>query len=183
MWTLLTALQLVWAAFLASPSVGSQTGLAAVYGQPGDRLAGGPLACTHQPLRQDELVCAHRTLPCGTQLLVQSRRSGRIATCRVLDRGPYGARLASGRFVIKLRPEERGTWRGIVDLSPAVAHMLGVTGNEPVRMLYLRPGSPIEVPGLPPMPSLPARRSERAAERPSPRSESVVRLRTRGPVA
>jgi len=175
MWTLMTALQLLWATFMATPSVGSQTGLAAVYGLPGDRLAGGPLACTGQPLRQDELVCAHRTLPCGTQILVQSRRSGRLATCHVLDRGPYGARLASGRFVIKLRPEERGTWRGIVDLSPAVANMLGTNGNEPVRMLYLRPGAPLEVPGLQPLPS---RRLHKPA-----RVEPPARSRPRRPVA
>ena len=179
MWTLMTALQLLWATLMATPSVGSQTGLAAVYGQPGDRLAGGPLACTQQPLRQDELVCAHRTLPCGTQILLQSRRSGRLATCRVLDRGPYGARLTNGRFVIKRRPEERGTWRGIVDMSPAVANMLGVDGNEPVRMLFLRPGSPIQVPGLPPLP--PARphrskapRSGPAASRPAPAHAPVA---------
>lgn len=140
MWTLMTALQLLWVTYLATPSVGSQTGLAAVYGQPGDRLAGGPLACTGQPLRQDELVCAHRTLPCGTQILLQSRKTGRLATCRVLDRGPYGAKLPGGRFVIKTRPEARGTWRGIVDMSPAVAATLGVSTSEPVQMLFLRHG-------------------------------------------
>lgn len=140
MWTLMTALQLLWVTYLAAPSVGSQTGLAAVYGQPGDRLAGGPLACTGQSLRQDELVCAHRTLPCGTQILLQSRKTGRLATCRVQDRGPYGAKLPSGRFVIKTRPESRGTWRGIVDMSPAVAAALGVSTSEPVQMLFLRPG-------------------------------------------
>lgn len=179
MWTLMTALQLLWATLLTTPSVGSQTGLAAVYGQPGDRLAGGPLACTGQPLRQDELVCAHRTLPCGTQLLVQSRRSGRMATCRVLDRGPYGALLSSGRFVIKLRPEERGTWRGIVDMSPAVAHMLGVHSSEPVRMLFLRPGSPLGLPGLPLEPSRLDRKLDRKRDRPAP----AAPVRPRGPVA
>ena len=63
MLTFLAAIRVLWVALLAAPSVGSQAGLAAVYGQPGDALMGGPLACTGQPLKQDELVCAHRTLP------------------------------------------------------------------------------------------------------------------------
>lgn len=176
MWTLMTALQLLWVTYLATPSVGSQTGLAAVYGQPGDRLAGGPLACTGQPLRQDELVCAHRTLPCGTQILIRSRKSGRLATCRVLDRGPYGAKLPSGRFVIKTRPEARGTWRGVVDMAPAVAATLGVSTSEPVQMLFLRPGVPLSPRGVS-QPPLPRSRRAPPAERPPPRP------RPRGPVA
>ena len=120
---------------------------------------------------------AHRTLPCGTQILLQSRRSGRLATCRVLDRGPYGARLKNGRFVIKRRPEDRGTWRGIVDLSPAVANMLGIDGNEPVRMLFLRRGSPIDLPGLPPLPP------PRPHKSPSPRPTASRHIRLRAKVA
>ncbi len=64
-------------------------------------------------------------------------RTRRLAACRVLDRGPYGARLR-GRFVLKLRPTQRGTWRSVVDLSPAVAGILGMkeNGSEPVRLIY-----------------------------------------------
>jgi rare lipoprotein A (peptidoglycan hydrolase) len=138
MLTLVAALE-VLVTLLGPAPVATESGLAAIYGQPGDRLAGGPLACTGKPLRTDELVCAHRTLPCGTSLLVQSLRSQHLATCQVLDRGPYGARLPSGRFVIKTRPEGRGKWRGVLDLSPAVASMLGVQTSEPVRIIYLRP--------------------------------------------
>ncbi len=176
MWTLMTALQLLWVTYLATPSVGSQTGLAAVYGQPGDRLAGGPLACTGQPLRQDELVCAHRTLPCGTQILLQSRKTGRLATCRVLDRGPYGAKLPSGRFVIKTRPEARGTWRGIVDLAPAVAATLGVSTSEPVQLLFLRPGVPLPA-------GAGIRPSDRRSRRHPPAERIAPSVRRRGPVA
>ena len=139
MLTLMAALLVLLATLLSSAPVGTESGVAAVYGYPGDRLAGGPLACTGKLLRAEDRVCAHRTLPCGTPLLIQSMRSRRLATCQVLDRGPYGARLPGGRFVIKTRPSARGMWRGVVDLSPAVARMLGVRTSEPVRIIYLDP--------------------------------------------
>ncbi len=137
MLTLMAALRVLLATLLSSAPVAIESGLAAVYGYPGDHLTGGPLACTGKVLRPTDRVCAHRTLPCGTTLVIQSLRSRRIATCQVLDRGPYGARLPSGRFVIKTHSQERGTWRGVVDLSPAVARMLGVHTSEPVRLFYM----------------------------------------------
>jgi rare lipoprotein A (peptidoglycan hydrolase) len=140
MFTLMAALRVLLLTLWSSAPLVTETGLAAVYGYPGDRLAGGPLACTGKMLRSDEPVCAHRTLPCGTQLVIQSLRSQKFATCQVLDRGPYGARLPGGRFVIKKRPSGRGTWRGVVDMSPAVAGMLGVHTSEPVRIIYMKPG-------------------------------------------
>lgn len=129
-------------ALLGTPAVFTESGNAAVYGHVGDRLAGGPLACTGKALNQHALVCAHRTLPCGTPLLIQSVRTRRLAACRVLDRGPYGAQLPGGRFVLKLRPSQRGTWRSVVDLSPAVADLLGLkaNGREQVRIIYPRLG-------------------------------------------
>jgi len=142
MLTLMAALRVLLTTLLSSAPVATESGLAAVYGYPGDRLAGGPLACTGRMLRAEDRVCAHRTLPCGTPLLIQSLRSKRIATCQVLDRGPYGARLPGGRFIIKKRPGGRGTWRGVVDMAPAVASMLGVNALEPVRLIYLKPGQP-----------------------------------------
>ncbi len=139
MLTLMAALRVLLAALLSSAPVGTESGLAAVYGYPGDHLTGGPLACTGKVLGAHDRVCAHRTLPCGTALLIQSMRSQRLATCQVLDRGPYGARLPGGRFVIKTDPKARGTWRAVVDLSPAVARMLGVSTSEPVRIIYMDP--------------------------------------------
>src|SRR5262249_54790822 len=40
------------------------------------------------------------------------------------------------------QPGGRGTWRGVVDLSPAVAGMLGVSSLEPVRIIYMKRGKP-----------------------------------------
>src|SRR5579871_6822935 len=108
MMTLMAVSRILLLALLGSPQVVTEDGKAAVYGHAGDRLAGGPLACSGKRLSQQDLVCAHRTLPCGTQLLVFSLRTQRIAACRVLDRGPFGARLSSGKFVIKKRPSQKG---------------------------------------------------------------------------
>ena len=144
MMTLIAVSNILLLALLGSPQVVTEEGKAAVYGHAGDRLAGGPLACSGKRLTQNDLVCAHRTLPCGTPVLIWSLRSQRFATCRVLDRGPFGARLASGKFVIKKRAGQKGTWRGVIDLAPAVAGMLGLHDIEPVRLLYLRPdGRPL----------------------------------------
>ena len=145
MMTLMAVSHILLLALLGSPQVVTEEGKAAVYGQAGDQLAGGPLACSGKRLSQSDLVCAHRTLPCGTPMLVFSLRTQRIATCRVLDRGPFGARLATGKFVIKKRATQKGTWRAVVDMAPAVATMLGVADTtEPVRLVYLRPdGRPL----------------------------------------
>ena len=144
MMTLMAVSHILLLALLGSPQVVTEEGKAAVYGQAGDQLAGGPLACSGKRLSQSDLVCAHRTLPCGTPMLVFSLRTQRIATCRVLDRGPFGARLATGKFVIKKRAGQKGTWRAVVDMAPAVAGMLGVHDTEPVRLVYLRPdGRPL----------------------------------------
>ena len=56
--------------------------------------------------------------------------------CRVLDRGPFGAILPSGDWGVKIRASEPGSWRGLIDLSPAVATALGHNGRERVRIVY-----------------------------------------------
>lgn len=146
MMTLMATLRVLVLALVGASPMVSESGRAAVYGHVGDRHAGGPLACTGQRLRPRDLVCAHRTLPCGTAVIVRSERTQRVATCLVLDRGPYGAQLPGGKFVIKTRAEQRGTWRGVVDLSPGVAEMLGVHDTEPVMLIYARPPKPARPP-------------------------------------
>ncbi len=139
MLTLMAACHILLLALSATPDVATEAGQAAVFGYEGDELAGGPLACTGKQLRPGQMVCAHRTLPCGTRLLVQNLSSQRLATCRVLDRGPFGASLPGGRFVIKRTAAQRGTWRGVVDVSPAVAARLGMHHSVArVRLVYLK---------------------------------------------
>ena len=126
-------------AFLATV----QFGLASRYGDPGDNLAGRTLSC-HRSMagptfrRAVSQGCAHRWLPCGTRLLIQNAANGRIGICTVVDRGPYGA-MHRGRWVIKRRERDPGTWRGVLDLLPPVADRLGVDGIHLILLQIARP--------------------------------------------
>lgn len=127
----------------ALPAVGSaqfmtERGFATSFGSATDLLAGGAMACSGRYMKPGERVCAHRTLPCGTVVMVQSLRTKKVTTCTVMDRGPYGAELPNGEIVLKVRPEEEGTWRGVIDLSPTAAAAIGLTGRERVTLIYHR---------------------------------------------
>src|SRR5688572_3834565 len=88
--------------------VGVDDGYATLYGNPGDLYAGGAMACSHRPIPQDKPSCAHRWLPCGTQVTIVNKERPGVTSCKVDDRGPYGV----DRF---------GRWRGVIDLTPHVA--------------------------------------------------------------
>jgi hypothetical protein len=113
------------------------------YGDPGDRLAGGTPACARRLPRAEyqskqPLMCAHRTLPCGTPVLLLvpggkvcsapgkcSEVKARSAVCYVLDRGPY-TKLSTGKY------------RSEFDLSPGAAQAINLslyTGR--MRLLYV----------------------------------------------
>ena len=112
--------------------VGVDDGYATLYGTPGDTNAGGQMACTHEPVPQDEPLCAHRWLPCGTEILVLNlERPGSIA-CKVSDRGPFGV-------------DKSGRWRGVIDLTPGAASKIRLDGRDPVRLVYRlpKPGHPV----------------------------------------
>lgn len=72
--------------------------------------------------------CAHRALPCGTEILIAHR--DRFTICTVLDRGPYGATTVNGTYFVALTEaalrRRAGTYRGDLDLSPNVARALGM---------------------------------------------------------
>jgi len=121
-----------------------EQGLASIYGQPGDRHAGGRPACLRGARLPPPEVpfCAHRTLPCGSVLLVELARTGARALCVVIDRGPYGA-IHDGSWVLKRRRSDPGRWRGVLDLSLGVAIRLGHRGLERVRLQPLS-GAEIE---------------------------------------
>jgi hypothetical protein len=133
---LLTAARLLVMALLGNATLVGEVGLSSRYGDPGDRLAGRHLSCTHQKMQPGQLVCAHRTLPCGSVVMLHNPRTGRLAMCEVLDRGPFGAVLPDGKWGVKIRKAEPGVWRGIIDLAPAVAEALGHNGLEPVRIVH-----------------------------------------------
>lgn len=113
------------------------TGLAGVYNN------NATLACPKYTYKKAGLpICASRDLPCGTILHVKRLDNGREARCVVADRGPYGfctpskkntracgkgSRWINGRiFIKKQKLIKSGTWRGILDMSTALARQLGV---------------------------------------------------------
>jgi rare lipoprotein A len=67
------------------------------------------------------MTAAHRTLPFGTSVTVVNNRNGRAVVVRINDRGPFVA----GR---------------VIDLSPAAARAIGVSGLAPVSLSVGRGG-------------------------------------------
>ncbi len=112
--------------------VGMDDGYATLFGEPGDPYAGGHMACTQTPIPQDEPVCAHRWLPCGTEVVVVNLERRGTTRCRVTDRGPYGV-------------DKSGRWRGVIDLTPKAAAAVRLDGRDEVRLFYPlpRPGHPV----------------------------------------
>ena len=129
-------LLLLWA--LGAAQLATDKGLATRFGDPGDRLTGAHLSCTHERIKPGQMVCAHRTLPCGSVVMLENPRTKQLAMCTVLDRGPFGAILPSGKWGVKIKKSQPGEWRGVIDLAPSVADALGHNGREKVVLLYQR---------------------------------------------
>jgi len=87
----------------------AQSGLASVYAYRGGRTADG------ERMQPGTLTAAHPSLPFGTEVRVTNTRNGRSVVVRINDRGPF----VRGR---------------IIDLSPAAAQAIGVSGVAPVRV-------------------------------------------------
>ena len=121
-------------------------GLASVYN---DKV----LACPKSTYKKTGLpICANRDLPCGTILNVRRIDNDKLARCVVADRGPYGActpskkntracghgsKWINGRnFVKKHKPMNSATWRGILDMSLALARRLGVKNRLVPVVIY-----------------------------------------------
>jgi rare lipoprotein A len=84
------------------------SGLASSYGE-GSETASG------ETFNPKELTAAHRTLPFGTRVRVTNHSNGRSVVVTINDRGPF----VSGR---------------IIDVTPAAAHALGMSGLAPVTI-------------------------------------------------
>jgi rare lipoprotein A len=95
--------------FALSPTAHAQSGIASIYGEHGGRAANG------ERVGPGALTSAHRTLPFGTHVRVTNRRNGRSVVVRINDRGPF----VRGR---------------IIDLTPAAARAIGVSGLAPVMV-------------------------------------------------
>jgi rare lipoprotein A len=83
----------------------SGAGLASVYS--GGRTASG------EHMTSAAMTAAHRTLPFGTKVTVTNNHNGSSVVVRINDRGPF----VRGR---------------VIDLSPAAARAIGVSGLAPV---------------------------------------------------
>lgn len=93
----------------------SESGIASVYAVPGkDRYAGRTMACGGKA-NPNALTAAHKTLPCGTRVLVTNRNNGRSVVVTIRDKGPF----IRGR---------------VIDLKPAGARALGFSGLAPVTL-------------------------------------------------
>jgi peptidoglycan lytic transglycosylase len=93
-----------------SSAAHSQTGIASVYS--GGRTANGEYA------HRGQMTAAHPSLPFGTLVRVTHKRTGRSVVVRINDRGPF----VSGR---------------IIDLTPAAAHAIGLSGLASVTVTVL----------------------------------------------
>jgi len=91
----------------------AESGIASVYGN-GDGYAGRKTA-SGERMNPAALTAAHRTLPFGTHVRVTNRKNGRTVVVRISDRGPF----VRGR---------------VIDLSPAAARAIGVSGLAPVTL-------------------------------------------------
>jgi rare lipoprotein A (peptidoglycan hydrolase) len=95
----------------------------------GSELAGSPTACTGTPYNPGGLTAAHKTLPCGSRLLV--KHEGRGVAVTVNDRGPH----IPGRDL---------------DLSAGAARVLGIDGVAAVEVERVDSPTPTtEAPELP----------------------------------
>jgi rare lipoprotein A len=87
---------------------GASSGLASSYGE-GSQTASG------ERFNASELTAAHRTLPFGARVRVTNHTNGRSVVVTINDRGPF----VSGR---------------IIDVTPAAARVLGMSGLAPVTI-------------------------------------------------
>jgi rare lipoprotein A len=96
-----------------------QKGVASVYGN-GDGHSWSKTA-NGERVNPRALTAAHRTLPFGTRVRVVNQRNGKHVVVRISDLGPF----VRGR---------------IIDLTPAAAHAIGLSGLAPVTLTVLEAG-------------------------------------------
>lgn len=114
-------------------------GVSTIFGTTGDRHMGGDLACLPGRYATKTYVCAHRTLPCGTLLILENPVNKKRTWCQVMDRGPYGALDEDGNWFVKKTVDEPGEWRGVLDVAPIPAKAIGHNGYQYIRA-WVAPG-------------------------------------------
>ncbi|MFB6351124.1 MAG: septal ring lytic transglycosylase RlpA family protein [Bradymonadaceae bacterium] len=111
-----------------------QVGTASWYGQ---GVWHGDVTANGEDFNPNEFTCAHRNLPFNTVVLVENLANGRRAWCRVNDRGPYNVHEVDGEWTVKTDVENQEAWRGIIDLSVAMARKLKMK-QAGLQTVYLR---------------------------------------------
>ena len=99
--------------YSSSVIAANQNGIASVYAN-GDGHAWSKTA-NGERVNPNALTAAHKSLPFGTRVTVTNKRNGRSVIVRINDRGPF----VRGR---------------IIDLTPAGARAIGVSGLAPVAL-------------------------------------------------
>lgn len=97
-----------------------------------------------------DCIIAHRTLPCGTRVLLVYPQRATLTLAVVGGRGPYGARgrrqvgeyscsnTGTRGWCVKRTGAAPGEWRGIVDLTPPARQALKHRGLGHVWLLTTR---------------------------------------------
>ena len=92
----------------------SHSGVASMYGTKGDGYAGRRTA-SGERVSSGALTAAHKSLPFGTMVRVTNTRTQKSVVVRINDRGPF----VRGR---------------VIDLTPAGARAIGMSGLAPVSL-------------------------------------------------
>ncbi len=120
---------------------------ASTFASAGDKWMGGPSPCLLRMVEPTDNIIAHRTLPCGTKVLLLNPRNRMKTVAYVGERGPYGActkrnwQLGTpcprGYWRVKKRATDPGVWRGAFDLTPRVSRAIGKRGIEEIVLVVL----------------------------------------------
>src|SRR5688572_26686140 len=95
----------------------AHSGVASMYGSKRDGYAGRRTA-SGERVQSAALTAAHKTLPFGTMVRVTNRRNNKSVVVRINDRGPF----VRGR---------------VIDLTPAGARAIGMSGLAPVSLAVM----------------------------------------------
>ena len=102
----------------AHHSSSGSSGVASVYATKGDGYAGKRTA-NGERAQSGALTAAHKSLPFGTMVRVTNTRNNKSVVVRINDRGPF----VRGR---------------VIDLTPAGARAIGMSGLAPVSLSVVR---------------------------------------------
>lgn len=136
-------------------------GISTIFGYYGDRYGRGATRCLRdedgrkRPVDPEHDVgIAHRDLDCGAVVHLTNMETGKSIRAVVIDAGPWGAiskhpETGEQFWYVKRHAQHRpgkdlcparncpvGKWRGIADLTPKAAELLGHDGWARIELVY-----------------------------------------------